>query len=138
MVTEPESMDELVYFTNRSKGDGKVKAWVYRAKCPKCGEGWMGKPIDPKTGKIKRRSEDYVCPDCSYTVHKDEYEPTLEIEIKYICPHCKHEGETTTQYKRKKVSLLDEETGKKKPVDAYIFHCDGCGEKIPITKKMKG
>ena len=54
-------------------------------------------------------------------------EDTLEVEIKYTCPHCQYIGETTTPYKRKKYM----------GVDAIVFKCDNCGEKIAITKKMK-
>ena len=96
MVTEPSSMDELVYFTNRKVGDGNVMAWVYRNECPKCGKAKMGKPKDEKTGKPKIRAKEYVCPECSNTVEKEEYEETLMCEIKYTCPKCKHQGEIET------------------------------------------
>ena len=127
MVTEPESMDQLVYFTNRNVNGGHVMAWVYKGQCPKCKKGLMGKPKDEKTGKVKIRSTEYVCPDCGYSVEKADYEPTLEVEIKYSCPKCKHEGETATQYKRKTYQGMK----------AIVFKCDKCGEKIPITKKLK-
>jgi len=64
-LQEPKSMDECVYFTNRLLGNGKIRAWVFREQCPKCGKGLMGKPRDPKTGRAKIRSEEYVCPSCS-------------------------------------------------------------------------
>ena len=125
----PESMDECFYFTNRTleEGKGSVIAWVYRPKCPKCGKGIMGKPVDPKTGKVKKKSDIYVCPECKYEVACAELEPTLNVEIQYKCPFCGNEGEATTEYKRKKY----------KGVDAYVFVCGKCGEKIGITKKMK-
>lgn len=127
MVTEPENMEDLVYYTNRAIDEGFIMAWVYRKKCPKCGKALMGKPKDPKTGKVKIRAKEYVCSECGYTVPKKEYEETLEVEIKYTCPYCQHIGETTTPFKRKKF----------KGVDAIVFNCGNCGEKIPITKKMK-
>lgn len=139
MVTIPNSMDELVYFTKRSYGDkGKVMAWSYRGMCPECGKGRMGKPINPKTGKPKIRSKEYECPECSYTVEKEEYEKTLEVEVSYTCKECEHSGETSFPFKRKNVQLYDEETGKKKAAKAFVFNCENCDEKIIIAKKMKG
>jgi len=125
----PESMDECFYFTNRTLegGKGSVIAWVRRPKCPKCGKGTMGKPVDKKTGKIKKKSDVYACPACGHEIGVEVYEPTLNVEIQYKCPYCGNEGETTTEYKRKKF----------KGVDAYVFVCQKCGEKIGITKKMK-
>ncbi|MFC1691852.1 hypothetical protein ACFL0W_06760 [Nanoarchaeota archaeon] len=129
MVTEPTSMEDLVYFTNRtiSDGKGKIKAWVYRNDCPKCGKAKMSKPKDEKTGKPKIRAKEYVCPECGNTVEKEEYEPTLSCEIKFTCPHCGKEGETETQYKRKTFE----------GVPAVVFECTECGKKIGISKKMK-
>lgn len=136
-IKEPESMEELVYFTNRKIKDGNAKAWVYKAMCPKCNKGLMGKPVDPKTKKPKIRAKEYVCPECNFTQEKEEYEDTLDCQIIYTCPECKHKGEAEVSFKRKRVMLFDVETQKKKAADAVIFNCDGCGEKIPITKKMK-
>ena len=128
MVKMPESMDECFYFTNRIlENDGSVIAWVYKPDCPKCKKAKMGKPVDPKTGKVKSRSDIYVCKECGYEVAKAELDPTLTVEIQYKCPHCGNEGETTTEYKRKSF----------KGVPAYVFTCEKCGEKIGITKKMK-
>jgi predicted RNA-binding Zn-ribbon protein involved in translation (DUF1610 family) len=87
----------------------------------------MGKPVDPKTGKVKSRADIYTCKECGYEVSKEEFDPTLKVEIQYKCPHCGDEGETTTEYKRKSF----------KGVKAYVFTCNKCGEKIGITKKMK-
>ncbi|MFW5866063.1 MAG: hypothetical protein ACOCU6_03135 [Nanoarchaeota archaeon] len=126
-ITVPENMDDLLYFTRRNVDEGRVMAWVYRPVCEKCKKGKMGKPVDPKTGRPKVRSKEYVCTECGYEVEKDELEPTLFLEIQYTCPHCKHEGETTTPYKRKTY----------KGVKSYVFECDECSGKIPITKKMK-
>ena len=126
----PESMDECVYFTNRAlteDGKGNVTAWVFRNDCPKCGKAKMGKPVDEKTGQVKIRAKEYVCPECGYTVEKTEYEETLTCNIQYTCDECGHEGETQVPFKRKKFM----------GTDAVVFTCEGCGKKIPITKKMK-
>ena len=136
-LKEPTSMDELVYFTNRNVGEGNVIAWVYRKECPKCGKALMGKPKDEKTGKPKIRANEYVCPECNYTVDKEEYEDTLSCEIKYTCPKCKYKGEIEVPFKRKKMKIFDPEKQKKIAVDAIIFECQKCKEKIVITKKMK-
>jgi hypothetical protein len=123
----PDSMDELVYWTSRVVGDGKVKAWAEREMCPACGKSLMGKPRGDN-GSIKIRAAYYECPDCHHKVDKAEYEETLTVSIIYTCPKCKNSGETQVPYKRKKVQ----------GVDAIIFQCQKCNEKIPITKKMKG
>lgn len=122
----PESMDECFYFTNRVLDNGgSVIAWTLKPDCPKCKKAKMGKPVEK--GKVKIRANQYKCPECGYTVDKDEFDPTLTLNIRYKCPHCGNEGETTTDYKRKKFQ----------GVDAYVFKCSKCGEKIGITKKMK-
>ena len=95
--------------------------------CPKCKKGKMGKPIDPKTGKVKKKAEIYECPACKYNVNAEEYDQTLNIEVKYKCPKCGFVGETTTLYKRKKFQ----------GVDSYVFECQKCKEKIALTKKLK-
>jgi len=136
-LKEPESMNDLVYFTRRAVGDGKVMAWVYKKNCPECNKEKMGKPVDKKTGKVKTRSDKYVCGSCGYEVPKKEYEESLECEIKYTCPSCKHDGDIAVPFKRKRVQLKDAKTGKKKAVDAIVFNCEKCDEKILITKKMK-
>jgi len=124
----PESMDECFYFTNRRLGDtGNSIAWVLKPKCPACGKAKMGKPVDPKTGKVKSRAKEYVCPECQHTEDKEPFEETLTMEIEYKCPHCGKEGETKTNFKLKSF----------KGVKAYVFECKDCGEKIGITKKMK-
>ena len=83
MVKEPESMEELIYFTRRTIGKGQAQAWVYKGDCPKCGKGKMGKPVDEKTGKVKIRAKEYVCPECGNAEEKNAYEETLQCEIKY-------------------------------------------------------
>lgn len=125
MVTEPESMEQLVYFTNRSIGNGKIKAWVYKKECPKCHKAKMGKPVEK--GKVKIRASEYVCPECGFTEEKKIHEDTLTVEVKYTCPHCGNTGEATTPYIRKTFEC----------VKAYVFECGKCGKKIGITKKMK-
>ena len=138
-IKEPESMHDLIYFTNRQLmgGKGSAKAWVYKGICPKCKKGTMGKPRDAKTGKAKIRAKEYVCPACSFTMECEAYEDTLTCQIMYQCPKCSKEQEIEIPYQRKKVMLFDEETQKKKSADALSFACGSCGEKIHITKKMK-
>jgi predicted SprT family Zn-dependent metalloprotease len=126
-LRQPESMDECVYFTRRAVGKGFVMCWVFKEKCPKCGKAFMGKPRDPKTGDVKIRAKEYVCPSCNYTVEKTEYEDTLTASIAYTCLHCSNKGETQIPFKRKTFE------GAK----ALVFQCDKCKGKIPITKKMK-
>jgi ssDNA-binding Zn-finger/Zn-ribbon topoisomerase 1 len=126
MVREPQSMDELVYFTQRAIGKGNVRAWVYKGDCPKCKKAKMGKPTGPD-GKAKIRAKEYVCPECGYTAEKNAYEETLQCEIKYTCPECGNTSEATVPYKRKKFQGMD----------AVVFQCGKCNAKIPITKKMK-
>lgn len=126
-LQEPESMEELVYFTNRELDEGgQVQCWVRRSECPECGEGLMGKPRDKKTGSVKVRARTYVCPECGFTMEKKEYEETLTAEAKYTCPHCGKEGESTTLFKRKKI----------KGVDTLRMKCEHCGGNIDVTKKM--
>lgn len=133
----PDSMEECVYFTRRNIDNGKVVAWVFKEKCPKCGKALMGKPKDEKTGKVKIRAKEYVCPECGHKVEKGEYEDTLTVSIQYTCPHCGNKGETQESFRRKKVRIFDEAKQKKIAVDAIVFNCDKCGGKITITKKMK-
>jgi predicted RNA-binding Zn-ribbon protein involved in translation (DUF1610 family) len=122
----PDSMDELIYFTNRTIGSGKAKMWVFKGMCPKCRKGIMGKPTDKK-GKVLIRAKTYVCKECGYTAEKEEYEDTLTASAQYTCPDCGFAGESEVPFKRKKVA----------GADAVIFTCGKCGKKIPVTKKMK-
>ena len=57
----------------------------------------------------------------------EEHEESLTMNIVYRCPDCGHEGEATTEYKRKSWQ----------GVKAYVFVCDKCDAKIGITIKMK-
>ena len=85
----------------------------------------MGKPVEK--GKVKLRSDQYVCPSCSYTEEKVEHEESLTLEAAYTCPKCGKKGESTAPYQRKNY----------KGVQAYLVECQHCGEKIPLTKKLK-
>ena len=127
IIKEPEDMGELLYFSNRAIGEGKARAWVYKVDCPECGKAKMGKPKNPKTGKVKIRSTEYQCPECEHTEEKVAHEEALTLEAKYTCPECKKEGEGSCLYKRKSFQ----------GVKAYILTCEHCEAKIPITKKMK-
>ncbi|NTV24353.1 MAG: hypothetical protein HGA85_08370 [Nanoarchaeota archaeon] len=120
----PDSMDEVVYWTNRNIDSGKVIAWARRTACPACKKGMMAKPSEK--GKIKIRASYYICTECSHKIDKAEYEDTLTAEIIYTCPHCGFSGETSVPYKKKKTQ----------GVEAVIFSCDKCKEKVLITKKM--
>ncbi len=124
----PESMDECIYFTNRTIDDkGKAMCWVFKEHCPRCKKGLMAKPRDEKTGKPKIRAKEYVCPECSHTVEKKEYEDTLTANVAYTCPSCQHKGEVSTPFKRK---MID-------GVQTLRIKCEKCSANIDITKKMK-
>ena len=73
------------------------------------------------------RAKHYECPECHNIVEKEEYEDTLTASITYTCPKCKYSGDIQIPYKRKKYQ----------GVDALVFQCEKCKEKIPVTKKMK-
>ena len=117
MVTEPKSMEDLVYMTTRMLDGEMIRVWVYRQDCPKCGKAKMGKPLDEKTGKVKVRAKVYVCPECGYTVEKKAYEDTLEAEFKGKCPLCKSEIEGTVPFKRRNI----------KGVQTLRIKCPNCG-----------
>lgn len=121
----PDSMDECTYFTRRTIDNVEIIAWVKRKECPKC-KARMGKPIK-KNGKVDKKADYYECPKCKYQEPNQEHEESLNVEIIYTCPHCGNKGETKTEYKLKPF----------KGTKAYIFTCQKCNEKIPVTKKMK-
>ena len=127
MLKEPASAEECVYFTNRSLGEkGEVMCWVFRKTCPKCNKTVMGKPKDKK-GKVSIRAKEYVCPNCGYKEEKKQYEESLTASIRYACPKCSHKDETQLPFRRKKIE----------GVDALVFSCQKCQERILVTKKMK-
>lgn len=122
----PNSMDEVVYFTNRKlEPAGNAKAWAFRMDCPKCKKAKMGKPVEG--GKVKIRATEYVCPSCGYTEQKAEHEAKLTLSIVYTCPACQNKGEAEVEFKRKSFE----------GVKAFVFACGKCGKKLGITKKMK-
>ena len=125
-LKKPNSMEECLYFTNRSIGEGFATAWVYRGTCPKCNTPTVGKPIK-KNGKVDKKADVYECSTCKYQEPNEETESKLKVEIQYKCPHCSNEGEATTDYKRQTFE----------GVPSYVFECDKCSKKIGITKKMK-
>ena len=119
-------MDECLYFTNRTIGDGEVIAWVYRKKCPKCGKAVMGKPV--VKGKVQSRAKEYECPTCKYREDKETHEASVKIEAQYTCPHCKKKGESSGEYRRKNV----------KGTPSFVVDCQHCKKQILLTKKLKG
>lgn len=121
----PNSMEECLYFTNRSLDKGSIIAWVYKKVCPKCKKAKMGKPVEK--GKIKMRATEYVCPNCGYSEEKKAHEESLMLEAQYACPKCGREGESTAEYKHKSFQ----------GIPAFIITCQHCSEKIALTKKMK-
>lgn len=125
MLKQPNSMEELVYFTQRNIDNGYAKCWVFKEECPKCHKAMMGKPVED--GHVKIRASEYICPNCKYAVEKKEYEDTLTANIEYTCPKCANKGEIQIPYKRKSVM----------GVQTLRFECQKCHEKIDITKKMK-
>lgn len=123
---KPASMEECVYFTNRTIGSGKAVAWAFRKKCAKCNKWPMSKP-QKKSGKIDKKAEHYVCYSCGYEESDEETENNLILNVEYKCSHCGNEGEMTTEYKKKSFY----------GVKAYVFNCQKCGQKIGITQKLK-
>jgi predicted RNA-binding Zn-ribbon protein involved in translation (DUF1610 family) len=125
-IREPESMTELVYFSNRTlEGGGLAKVWVYRQDCSKCKKAKMGKPVEK--GKVRIRAKEYVCPSCGNVIEKEEYESGLTAQATYTCPKCKKSGEAELPFKWKNVD----------GVKCLKIECAGCKNRILITKKMK-
>lgn len=122
----PESMDELIYFSNRKLPDGqRLIAWTNKKEC-ECG-GTFGKPVDEKTGKVKIRSSTYICSGCGKEEPKKEHEESLTLEIRYTNPEGTEWKAASTPYKRKTW----------KGVKSFVFENEFTGEKQGITKKMK-
>ena len=125
-LKKPNSVEECVYFTNRTMGNGRAMAWVFRKECHKCKKGIMGKPLK-KGGKADKKAEHYVCYSCGYIESNEQVENGLILNVEYKCPHCGYEGETTTEYKRKSFE----------GVPSYVFECQKCKKKVGLTKKLK-
>ena len=124
----PESMDELLYFTNRKLPDGtKIIAYVERKTCPKCKKAPMGKPINEKTGNPKTRSPIYTCPECGYEEKKTAHEESCELQIQYTNPQGTQLKKATSPYKRRTW----------KGMKAFVFENEFLGEKYGITKRLK-
>ena len=129
MFDEPQSMNEVLYYTNRSLGenaDGSIICWVRKQLCPKCKKELMGKPRDSK-GKVKMRSPLYECPSCHFTAEKKPYEESLTAQVNYTCPSCKKKGSSETQFKRKNIE----------GIPTLRFLCEHCKANLDVTKKMK-
>ncbi len=125
-IKEPETLEGLFYFANRTLEKGYIKAWAYKLKCDVCGE-YMEKPRT-KTGKPDKKAKFYVCRKCGKQMDKKEYESLLVVEIKYKCPYCGYEGFTSVKgFKRKKL-------GDKKGI---IFKCVNCGKDLIIEQLKK-
>lgn len=127
-LRQPGSMDECVYFTQRSLEDGKgsVKVWVFKQSCPKCKKAIMGKPRDSK-GKVLVRAKGFVCPGCGYTVEKKAYEESLTADAGYKCPACGSSGEAQIPFRRKNIE----------GIPTLRFQCGKCSANIDVTKKLK-
>ncbi len=125
-LRQPESMEELVYFTNRDVGNGSARVWVFKKECPKCGKAKMGKPLKPD-GKPKMRAAEYSCPACGHTVEKEEYEDTLTACAEITCPECGKDAELEAPFRRKNIE----------GVKALRLVCPHCSANVDVTKKMK-
>ena len=125
VIQIPDSMSEILYFTNRTINNGKAIVWVPKQNCPKCKKAKMGKPAED--GHIKIRAKEYVCPSCKYTVEKTEYEEGLTAFALYTCPSCNAKGEYTGPFKRKNIE----------GALTFRFPCSKCKGNIDVTKKMK-
>ena len=130
---KPKSMSELIYFTRRKDEFGQVKVYVFREKCTECGKADMGKPINPKTGKVMSRSKEYVCSECGHSVEKEAYEDSLTASIEYTCPEG-HSGEVEIPFERRKISFKNLNTGKSKRKLGVSFNCETCDFEIKVVK----
>jgi predicted RNA-binding Zn-ribbon protein involved in translation (DUF1610 family) len=125
-LKQPESMDELIYFTRRTlEPKGRLNAWAFKKMCPKCKKALMGKPVEK--GKVRIRALEYECPACKYVEEKLLHEDSLTVCVEYTCPSCSFVGEAEIPYKRKTWQ----------GVKAFIFECGKCKTQIGVTKKMK-
>ena len=82
-------------------------------------------------GSVRAWAFRELCPKCKkelMTKPIDSKTKRPKIRAKeYVCGSCNHEGKTKIPFKRK--SFLG--------VKSFVFECDSCKVKIPITKKMK-
>jgi hypothetical protein len=125
-LKKPQSMDECVYFTNRTIDNGRAMAWVFKKSCPKCKDGFLAKPIK-KDGKPDKKSDHFDCLKCGYSEMNEDVEKDLVVNVDYKCPYCENEGEAQTEYARKTFQ----------GVKAFVFSCSKCSQNIGITKKLK-
>ena len=127
-LRQPKSMDECIYFTQRSLdgAKGSVRVWVFKQDCPKCKKAIMGKPRG-KNGKVQVRAKEYVCTACGYTLEKKAYEESSTANAEYTCPACGHSGEAQTPFKRKNIE----------GIPTLRFQCGKCKASIDVTKKLK-
>jgi len=132
-LRKPKSMSELVYHTRRKDEFGTVRVWVFKENCTKCGKVKMGKPVNPKTGKVKSRSKEYVCSECDHSVEKEAYEDSLTASIEYTCPEG-HSGEIEIPFERRKLTIKNLNTGKNKRKPGVSFNCKTCDFEIKIIK----
>jgi len=87
----------------------------------------MGKPVDPKTGKVKVRSTNFVCPNCGREESKAVHEKKLVMQIRYTNQTGKEWKSATTEYKLKTWQGMK----------AYVFVNEFTGEKMGVTKRLK-
>lgn len=131
-LIEPTNVSDCLYFTNRTIGTGKIKAWVFKGIC-----SCNGKMVAVKPASALAKPKEYVCESCGKKVSTKEYEEALPINVKYTCPKCGNLSELQVPYKRKKIKIFDEEDQKERTADAVQFECGKCKEKLNITKKLK-
>lgn len=137
MLKKPTSMADCVYYTSRLSDKKEITAWVFRELCPKCKKALMGKPKDPKTGKPKTKATIYICPECNFSIPKEEYEEKLTVNIEYTCPNCGTKAEAQSPFQWKKARILNEETGKKQLLEVIKFLCEKCKKELYFARKMK-
>jgi predicted RNA-binding Zn-ribbon protein involved in translation (DUF1610 family) len=59
------------------------------------------------------------------------------FNIEYTCPNCGKSGEKQLVLERKKMSIKDPITGKRKQKNAYVFACDYCKQDIIVEQWAK-
>ena len=98
-LIEPTNVSDCLYFTNRTIGTGKVKAWVFKGVC-----SCKGKMQAVKPASALAKPKEYTCESCGKKVPTKEYEEALPMNIKYTCPKCGNSSELQVPYKRKKIN----------------------------------